>query len=51
MPRGPFNKEELKVYVHKLKHELDREMISPQEKWTGHRYLSRVLDKIEEFRY
>ena len=53
MPRNPLNKEELKARVHKLKHEIDNE---PKAFWQGDRdlankYLNRVLDIIDEYRY
>lgn len=51
MPRGPVDKNELKSYIFRLKHQLDGESISPQEKWKAHQYLSRVLDKLAEYGY
>lgn len=51
MPRGPVDKNELKSHIFRLKHQLDREEISPQEKWKAQQYLSRVLDKIDEYGY
>ena len=56
MPRNPLDKEELKAYQgckNKLKHEIDNE---PETFWQGdkdlaNKYLNRVLDIIDEYRY
>ena len=53
MPRNPLDKDELKTRVHKLKHEIDNE---PETFWQGdkdlaNKYLNRVLDIIDEYRY
>ena len=53
MPRNPLDKDELKAKVHKLKHEIDNE---PETFWQGdkdlaNKYLNRVLDIIDEYRY
>jgi len=51
MPRGQLNKDLIRAEVLKLKHELDCENItySSDPKSLAHRYLSKVLDKIEEY--
>jgi hypothetical protein len=40
----------LKARVEKLKHKLDSEQISPHEKWVTHKYLSEVLNYIDELK-
>ena len=52
MPKNQLNKEELKVRVYKLKHQVDNE---PKKVWQGekdlaHKYLNRVLDILDEYR-
>tara|TARA_B100001142_G_scaffold209026_1_gene207137 strand:- start:214 stop:369 length:156 start_codon:yes stop_codon:yes gene_type:complete len=51
MPKGSLDKNELLSHIYILKHQLDEEKISSGEKWKGHQYLSKVLDKIGEYRY
>lgn len=51
MPKGNLDKNEMLAYIYTLKHDLDKEKISSGEKWKGHQYLSKVLDKIGEYRY
>jgi hypothetical protein len=51
MPKGPLDKNELLSHVYTLKHQLDEEKITSGEKWKAHQYLSKVLDKISEYRY
>ena len=53
MPHNQLKKEEIKCYVLKLKYQVDQE---PDTVWQGeknlvHKYLNRVLDKIEEYRF
>ena len=53
MPKNQLNKEELKVRILKLKNIVDNE---PKTVWQGekdlaHKYLNRVLDIIDEYRY
>ena len=53
MPKNQLNKEELKVRIYKLKNKVDNE---PKTVWQGekdlaHKYLNRVLDIIDEYRY
>ena len=50
MPRGQLNKDELKCYVLKLKHQVDIDEGYPGEKAIAQKYLNKVLDKIEEYR-
>jgi len=50
MPRNQLDKEELKCYVLKLKHQVDSDEGYPGEKKIAHKYLNKVLDKIEEYR-
>lgn len=40
----------LKAKVEKLKHKLNKELISEDEKLVTHRYLNEVLDYIDEFK-
>jgi|TARA_B100002019_G_scaffold236700_1_gene211329 hypothetical protein len=53
MPKNQIEKEELKVRVMKLKHQVDTE---GSDVWQGerdlaHKYLNKVLDIINEYRY
>ena len=53
MPSNQVKKEELKVRVLKLKYQVDQE---PPSVWQGekdlaHKYLNRVLDILDEYRY
>ena len=50
MPRGQLNKDELKCYVLKLKHQVDSDEGYPGEKAIAQKYLNKVLGKIEEYR-
>jgi len=53
MPKNQLNKDELICQVLKLKHEVDTESKSvwQKEKDLAHKYLNRVLDRIQEYRY
>jgi len=53
MSKNKITKEELKVRVLKLKNGLYKEPIRPGEDMKGlaHRYLDKVLDIIDEYRY
>jgi hypothetical protein len=52
MPRGQLDKDELKCYVLKLKHQVDSDVgWYPGEKEIAQKYLNMVLDKIDEYRY
>jgi len=52
MPRGQLTKDSIKIEILKIKLELDR----GDYEWTSdpkglvHKYLNKVLDKIEEYR-
>jgi len=53
MPKNQLNKDELVCHILKLKHEIDEE---PKTVWQGekdltHKYLNKVLDRIQEYRY
>ena len=53
MPKNQIEKEEMKVRVMKLKHQVDME---GADVWQGardlaHKYLNKVLDIINEYRY
>ena len=50
MPRGQLNKDEMKCYILKLKHQVDSDEGFPGEKAIAQKYLNKVLDKIEEYR-
>jgi len=49
MPRGHLTKEIIKCEVLKIKHELDSEGWTSDPKSLAHKYLNRVLDKIDEY--
>jgi hypothetical protein len=51
MPRGQIDKDEMICYVLKLKNQVDSDKAFPGEKDIAQRYLNRVLDKINEYRY
>ena len=51
MPRNQLDKDELICYILKLKHKIDGDVAYPGEKAIAQKYLNRVLDKIEEYRY
>ena len=51
MPRGQLNKDEMICYVLKLKHQVDSDEGFPGEKEIAQKYLNRVLNKIQEYRY
>ena len=51
MPRGQLNKDEMVCYVLKLKHQVDSDEGFPGEKEIAQKYLNKVLDKIQEYRY
>jgi len=51
MPRRQLDKEELKCYVMKLKYQVDSDEGYPGEKAIAQKYLNKVLDKIDEYRY
>jgi hypothetical protein len=52
MSKNQITKEEIKVYVEKLKTELynEKTCVGKSEKDLAHKYLNRVLDKISEYR-
>ena len=49
MPRGQMTKDELKCHILKLKNQVDTDEGYPGEKEIAHKYLNKVLDKIEEY--
>ena len=49
MSKNRITKEEIKVQVEKLKTELYNEK-TLESKYLAHKYLNKVLDKIEEYR-
>ena len=51
MPRGQLDRDELKCHILKLKHQVDIDEGYPGEKAIAQKYLNKVLDKIEEYRY
>jgi len=51
MPSNRINKDEMKCYILKLKSQVDSDLgWYPGEKEVAHKYLNKVLDKIEEYR-
>jgi hypothetical protein len=50
MPRGQLTKDIIKCEVLKIKRDLDKEGWTSNPKELAHRYLNKVLDKIEEYR-
>ena len=51
MSKNQLTKEELKCEVLKLKKQLYREQYSEGITFLAHKYLDKVLDKIDEYRY
>ena len=53
MPKNQIEKEEMKNRVLKLKHDVDNESsnVWQGEKDLAHKYLNKVLDIINEYRY
>ena len=54
MPRNQLTKDEIKCWVLKCKNELHQEQLAQyttDPKQIAHRYLNKVLDKINEFGY
>lgn len=53
MPKNQLNKDELICHVLKLKHQVDEESknVWQGEKDLAHKYLNKVLDRIQEYRY
>ena len=49
MPRGQLTKDIIKCEVLKLKSRLDDEPYG--DKNLSHKYINKILDKIEEYRY
>jgi hypothetical protein len=49
MPRGHLTKDIIKYEILKIKSELDSEGWSSDPKGLAHKYLNRLLDKIEEY--
>ena len=49
MPRGQMTKDDLKCHILKLKNQVDHDEGYPGEKEIAHKYLNKVLDKIEEY--
>ena len=50
MPRNQLTKDDLKVHILKLKRQVDYDEGYPGEKEIAHKYLNKVLDKINENR-
>ena len=51
MPRNQLNKDEIKCFVLKLKDELYREKYTEGMTFITHKYLDKILSKIDEYRY
>jgi len=51
MPRYQLNKDEIVCHILKLKHQVDTDEGYPGEKAIAHKYLNKVLDKLQEYRY
>ena len=51
MPKNKLTKDEIQCYILKLKHQVDHGEGFPGEKYLVQKYLNKVLDKIEEYRY
>ena len=52
MPRGQLTKDQIKCDVLKIKRELNNEILySDETKSLVHKYLDKILAKVEEYRY
>lgn len=51
MSKNQLTKEEMKVRVLKLKHQLHNEPVHADIKGHAHKYLNEVLDILDEYRY
>jgi hypothetical protein len=53
MSKNQITREEFKVRVLKLKHQLSQEHIRPEMDMKGlaHKYLNQILDMLDEYRY
>lgn len=53
MPKNQMSKDELLCHVLKLKNEVNEEpkTVWQKEKDLAHKYLNKVIDRIEEYRY
>jgi len=53
MSKNKFTKEEFRVRVLKLKHQVDHEdsNVWQGEKDLAHKYLNKILDMLDEYRY
>jgi hypothetical protein len=51
MPKNQIDKDEMICYVLKLKHQVDSDEGFPGEKAIAQKYLNKVLDRIQEYRY
>jgi hypothetical protein len=53
MPRNQLTRDEIKMYALKLKYELHCEDVTytSDPKSLANKYLNKLLDKIEEYRY
>lgn len=49
MPRGQLTKDIIKCEILKIKTELDQEGWSSDTKGIAHKYLNKVLDKLNEY--
>jgi hypothetical protein len=51
MPRNELTKEQIRCYVERLKNELYNEYVeyNSDPKWLAHKYLNKVLNKIQEY--
>jgi hypothetical protein len=53
MPRNHINKEIAKIEILKLKRDIDFEDVNyiNDPKQLAHKYLNKILDKLDEYRY
>jgi len=51
MPKNQINKDEMICYILKLKHQVDGDVGYPGEKELVQKYLGKVLDRLQEYRY
>lgn len=51
MPRNQLSKDEIKCFILKLKDDLYKERYSEGMTFIAHKYLDKILSKIEEYRY
>ena len=51
MSRGFITKAEIKTYILRLKHKIESDQLTWEQKDSVNKYLNSILSKIDEYRY